>query len=128
MSKSMKNRINAFEMWYYRRMLKVKYTEHISNSLILIWANANRELLNTCRIRKMKYFGHILRAEGQLATICMGKLEGKKARGRQRLLWTGDIFDWAGTTSIRELCNLAKNRQEWRAIVANPQNWGRHPD
>ena len=121
LSKTLKNRIEAFEMWCYRRMLKIKYTEHVPNDLVLIHASAQRNLLNICHERKLRYFGHIVRAEGIQAKICLGKINGKRARGRQKLQWSTEIFQLANTSSIYELVEFARDRARLRVMAANLQ-------
>ena len=130
LTKTLKDRINAFEMWCYRRMLKVSYKEHVSNELVLIWAKTQRKLLTVCLDRKLRYFGHIVREEGQMANVCMGKISGKRARGRQRAKWTDNIFEHFGgeeeKPNLGQLVGLARERRIWRSMVSNPQNWGRN--
>ena len=128
LNQDLKNKIEAFEMWCYRRMLKIKYTDHVSNDLVLAIARDQRKLLKVCHERKMRYFGHLVRAGGMLANICLGKIEGRRARGGQRMQWSKEIFKLAGVNSVGELVALARDREEWRIMVANPQNWGGHND
>ena len=106
------------------RKLKIKYTDHVSNDLVLAYMKTERTLLETCQVRKMKYFGHFVREGGLLANICLGKIEGRRARGRQRIQWAEDIRKRAGTTKIGDVVRLAHNRKEWRAMTANPHPLG----
>ena len=79
LSQSLKNKIEAFEMWCYRRMLKISYTEHVSNDVVLIFAGAKRTLLKLCLKRKLEYFGHFVR-EG----VCQQMYVWVKQEGRGR--------------------------------------------
>ena len=128
LSKAMQARLGSFEMWCYRRILKISYKEHISNATVLSRIKSKSKLLKIHKQRKFKYFGHMIRAEGRLSVVCMGKIEGKRARGRQRLSWMDEVTNMAGSRDLRELLSKAKDRWRWRAMASNPQNWGRNPD
>ena len=116
-------RLGSFEMWCYRRILRISYREHVSNATVLSRMKSKSKLVKTQKERKFKYFGHIIRAEGILSVVCMGKIERKRARGRQRLTWMDD-----SSRDLRELVDKAPDRRRWRAMASNPQNWGRNPD
>ena len=115
-------------MWCYRRILKISYREHISNATVLSRMKSKSKLVKTQKERKFKYFGHIIRAEGRLSVVCMGKIEGKRARERQRLSWMDDVSGMAGSRDLRELVDKEQDRRRWRAMASNTQNWGRNPD
>ena len=121
LNKQIEDRINALEMWIYRRMLKVSYTDRVSNEEILRRVGGKRNLVRMIKTRKMQYFGHIVRADGMQRLLLDGKIEGVRRRGAQRRTWAKDITDWAGkdyTTCIR----LASNRTNWRLLVADLLN------
>ncbi|KAG1683509.1 Serine/threonine-protein kinase MRCK alpha [Nymphon striatum] len=93
--KIMMTKIEAFEMWIHRRMLKISYTEHRTNEFILRKIEAKRSLMNTIKKRKCTYFGHIMRKEDGLQRLLLeGKIHGR--RGRPRTAWYHNIKEWTG--------------------------------
>merc|ERR1711860_448944 len=78
------NKINASEMWFYRRLLRVKWTDKRTNDSILVELNTNRILLTEINKRRLKYVGHAVRHKNTtlMSTVLMGKIEGKRKRGR----------------------------------------------
>ena len=80
-----RKRIEAFEMWTWRRMLKISWRDKITNQAVLERAGVQRELLQLISRRKHRWLGHILRGEGMLVTLLEGRMEGKATRGRRRL-------------------------------------------
>ena len=110
------NRLNAFEMWSYRRMLKIKWTDKVSNKNVLERVNQKRQLMYIIKKRKTQYLGHILRnSEYELPRLT---LEGKRGRGRPRLTWLDKIKEWTKKKN-EELFRLAQNREDFRLLVAN---------
>jgi len=81
------NKIEAFEMWCSRRILKIPWTAHTSNEEVLGQLNKDRELLNTIKTRKVSYFGHIMRGDKYHIPrlIIQGKIEGRRWIGRKKL-------------------------------------------
>ena len=75
LNKLIEDRINALEMWIYRRMLKVSYTDKVSNEEILRRVGGKRNLVRMIKTRKMQYFGHIVRADGMQRLLLDGKIE-----------------------------------------------------
>ena len=82
-SKEMIKRLESFEMWCYRRILKISYKDHVSNVKVLERMNTKREILHIFQTGKLKYAGHLIREGGLQASICLGKANGKKARGEK---------------------------------------------
>ena len=76
-------RLEAFEMWCWRRMFNISWKRKISNEEVLKKANETRRLLNIVKRRKIEYFGHILRHNEMLRVMVEGKINGVKVRGRQ---------------------------------------------
>ena len=95
-SKAIDHKINAFEMWCYRRMLRISWTSHTTNIDVLQKIGVKETtMLNNLKSRKLSYVGHIMRNtsghyDTLLATIA-GRLEGKRRRGRPRRTWVDDI-------------------------------------
>jgi hypothetical protein len=82
-SQEMERRLNATEMWFLRRMMKIRWTSHISNEEVLTRSGYTKKLMQTIRKRQLKFFGHITRKEGMEHLITTGKMEGKRDRERQ---------------------------------------------
>jgi len=83
-------RIEAFEMWIWRRMERISWMEHRTNEEILQMMDEKRSLIGVIQSRQRNWLGHILRGDSLLRTIIEGRMERKKKRGRPRMmLWTG---------------------------------------
>ena len=88
------NRLEAFEMWVFRRMLRIPWAERVTNRDVLKRSNTQRELLNTVKCRKISYLGHILRGSKYrlLQLILKGKIEGRRGPGRKQQSWLRNIL------------------------------------
>ena len=117
-SKPMADLVQAAEMWFLRKMMRISWTEHTSNEEVLRRAGTDRGLLKSIRKRQMKFFGHVMRREGLEHLAVTGKIEGKKGRGRPRVGYVKALSTWANVEA-KELIKTAKNRVEWRAMTAN---------
>lgn len=117
-----KRRLEAFELWCYRRMLKIKWTDRISNLEVLERINEGRTLMKTIQKRRSTLIGHILRHEGLLHTIIEGKLDGKNAIGRPRMKYMTQIMKDLQCNSYTELKRLAADRKIWKTRVSNQTN------
>ena len=118
-TKALENERNAFEMCCLRRMGKISWKELKTNKEVCSIMNTTPALLNTIKSRKLAYFGHTKRHNKICKTILEGKMEGKRARGRQRAEWTDNIKEWTSLT-LSQCTRTARNREEWRAIVRRP--------
>ena len=117
MKKENAKRIEAFEMKYYRRMLRIPWTAKKSNATVLIEAQAERELLFWIRKRKLQYFGHVVRQDSSLEKdILLGMTEGERKQGRPRISWMCNITSWASMTIV-EAYRRAQDRRRWRAVI-----------
>ncbi|GFS07800.1 endonuclease-reverse transcriptase [Elysia marginata] len=83
-SKQMEAKLEATELWFLRRMLRISWTERKSNETVLIEANSSRSLIKTIRKRQATFLGHVMRREKLEHLITTGKLDGKRGRGKQR--------------------------------------------
>jgi hypothetical protein len=112
------NKLEAFELWCYRRMLRIPWTAHISNERVLETVHKERELINIIKMRKVQYFGHIMRGPKYrlLRLIIQGKIEGKRWVGRKQLSWLRNIRQWTGRT-VEELFHLAADRESFHQLV-----------
>lgn len=115
------NKLESFEMWIYRRLLRVSWTDFVSNAEILRRLNTERHLLHTIKIRKTTYFGHIIRGEKYqlLVLILQGKIEGRRGIGRKQMSWLRNIRSWTGIRSIGELVRLASDREQFANLIYN---------
>lgn len=112
------NKLEAFELWCYRRMLKIPWTAHVTNESVLKSLHKERELTNIIKSRKVEYFGHIMRGHKyhMLRLIMQGKIEGKRWIGRKQLSWLRNIRHWTGRT-VEELFHVATDREAFQQIV-----------
>jgi hypothetical protein len=104
------SRIEAAEMWMWRRMEKISYLDRITNLEVLSRIGEERHLLDMVRNRKKKWIGHIVRGDGVLKEVMEGRMEGKKTRGRPR---TGMLTELI-RGSYGKMKRMAENREEWR--------------
>lgn len=115
------NRLEAFEMWLHRRMLRIPWTAMQTNEAVLNRAGAVRELFQTIKIRKISYLGHVLRGDRYkiLQLIMKGKIEGRRGIGRKQMSWLKNIRDWTGIRSAEQLFRIAENREQLANVIAN---------
>jgi hypothetical protein len=111
----MEDKLNAFEMWVYRRIGHISWKE---NKAVLEKLGIKQDLLKEVKTRQLKYFGHIQIYNFLLNNILEGRVEGKRARGSHHYIWENSIKRWTGN-SLTECTNNTRDRQRWRSIVAN---------
>lgn len=118
LSVAMMNRIEAFEMWCYRKMLKIEWSTHTSNEEVLRLMGRDRNLLNIVKQRKLEYFGHIIRGPKYhlLWLIIYSKIEGRRWIGRKKLSWLRNIRNWTNL-SVEEIFRTAADRAAYGQIV-----------
>ena len=114
-------KLEATEMWFLRRILKVSWTEKRSNQEILEMAGMKRSLLNTIRKRQMKFMGHVYRKGGIEHLSITGKIEGKKSRGRQRTMYVDSLNTWATLKELNnnQFMNASNERERWKTMAVN---------
>ena len=110
-TEEIRRRIDAFEMWCYRRIMKISWKDRITNIEVLRRAGVkDKQVYQTISRRKLKFAGHVIRgSSGEMCkNIIEGSVEGKRSRGRQRKTWMGDIKEWMGESSY----GMVKRRME----------------
>ena len=108
-------RIDAFELWCWRRLLRVPWTARRSNQSILKKINPEYSLEGL--MLKLQYFGHVMRRADSLEkTLMLGKIEGRSRRGRQRVRWLESITD-SMDMKFSKLREIVKDREAWCATV-----------
>ncbi|GFN96404.1 craniofacial development protein 2 [Plakobranchus ocellatus] len=119
-SKQIQNKLEATEMWFLRRMLRIPRTAKKTNERVPNEAN-KRSLVRTIRKRQATFLGHVMRRRKLVTT---GKFEGKRSRGRQREKIMDGLATWLGPGKVSDILAAVKERDLWRDMIANAYKQG----
>ena len=120
-NKAMRLKVNAFEMWCYRRILRISWKDKVTNKEVLNRVQIELHFLKDMIKRKLKYAGHVLRGSSGAThlQILEGRIEGKRKVGAPRSTWMKDVCGWTGMDSYGKVKREAENRESWKFMVVN---------
>ena len=112
------NKLQYFEMWAYRKMKNISWSDKKTNEGVLKLADERIYIVPTINKRKITYFGHMIGCNNIHRMILEGPLEGKLDRGRPRMEWLTNITEWTGMR-YQDLVRIAQDREPWMIMTAH---------
>ena len=112
-------RIEATEVWCYRKILKISWTKRVSNKQVLNREEASKEMMRVIRRRQLRFYGHVMRRYQMESNCRTGRLDGRKGRGRPRNKFLDNLAKTVGGgTRPVEMLQMMSRREDWRPMVA----------
>ena len=118
-SSVMRKRIEAAEMWYWRRMMRIPWKARLTNEEVLQMVGEGRQMMTAIRKRQLGYVGHMIRENGVEKNCLLGMVEGTRSVGRQRMKYLDSLRGDIGIRRTELLVRIAEDRSRWRSIIAN---------
>ena len=114
-----RRRLDALEMWLWRRMEKISWTEKITNEAVLKMVGEKQEMVDVIIQRKNNWIGHVVRGDGLLREVIEGKMDGKRTRGRPRIGMLEELMKGSPNKKnlYQQMKRRAENRLQWRCFV-----------
>lgn len=120
LTEAMCKKLEAFEMWTYRRILKIPWIAKVTNTEVLRRMGKDTEILNAIKRRKLEYFGHVMRNDKYhlLHLVIQGKIDGNRGPGRRKISWLKNLRQWFGL-STTSLFRKAVDKVQIMLLIAN---------
>ena len=120
-TEALRNRLEAAEMWFIRRMLRISWRAKKTNEFVLKEAGVKRSLNQTIRKRQMEFVGHLNRHKGLEHLALTGKINGKRSRGKPRITFLESLNSWATENKMDNISflRLSENRDNWHNVITD---------
>ena len=115
--KTTKQKLEAFEMWCWRRLEVISWMERKTNIEVLQQVGESREIMKIITIRRLRWMGHVMRHPGLMHDMIEGKIPGKRGRGRPRCTLIAHLLNDTGSFNFAELKKTAEERLRWKLII-----------
>ena len=114
-------KVDAFEMWCYRRILKISWKDKVTNKEVLRRSGAKLHFVKNMRKRKLEFAGHVMRGSSGDAHLYIleGKVKGSRIQGRPRRSWMGEIVEWTDLKTYERVKRTAGDRVSWKSMVVD---------
>ena len=122
-SKTLQKRLEAVEMWFYRRILRISYKDHITNEEVLTRMFTRRTLMYRIRKQQLEFLGHVMRKNSLENIIVTDKIKGKRTRGRRSLTYITSLRSCLEIKEV-ELIQATKDREKFRAMASQLRIFG----